>query len=111
MGAVLPSVKTTLFQPPLRNSDVPLPMQKWFLTLQNLHPMIEVDTSKSAVTETLPPAGLNAATGQSNQNAEYTFVASGAHPLTISGASGGDVAITNGVARFKSNGASWIRIA
>ena len=110
MGAVLPSVKTTLFQPPLRNSDVPLPMQKWFLTLQNLHPMFEVDTSKGAAIETLPPAGLNTATGQSNQNSEYIYVASGAHTLTIVGASGGNAVITNAVARFKSNGAIWIRV-
>ena len=105
------STKTTLFAPPLRNSNLQEPIQKWLLSLQNLHPMIEVDTSKSAVTETLPPAGLNAATGQSNQNAEYTFVASGAHPVTIIGGSGGNVVITNGVARFKSNGALWRRIS
>ena len=102
------STKTVLFQPPLRNSDVPLPMQKWFLTLQNLHPMIEVDTSNGAITETLPPAGLNEATGQSNQNAEHTYVSLGAHPLTIQGAAT-PVVITGAgsVAQFKSNGTVW----
>lgn len=105
------SSKTVLFAPPLRNSQVPETLQKWFLTLQNLHPMIEVDTTSGAMTETLPPAGLNAATGQSNQNAEYTFVASGPNALTIEGATGGNIVIMNGVARFKSNGVIWIRIS
>ena len=74
--------------------------------------MIEADTTAGPVEETLPPAGLNAATGQSNQNAEYTYVSLGAHPLTILGASV-TVIITGAglVARFKSNGVVWRRIS
>jgi len=107
----MPTTRTILFAPPLRHSEVPVPLQKWLLTLQNLHPMVEVDTSSGDVVETLPLAGLDQTTGQSNQNVEYVYTKTSAdvNTVTINGAASGPVVLTaqHEVARFKSNGTVW----
>src|SRR5258708_5614536 len=110
----MPITETVLFPPPLRNSGLSEPIQKWLLSLQNLVPMEEGDTTSGNLTFALPPAGLNAATGQSNQNRELTIVKTSgdANTLTITGAAGGSVVLTTNSgtgsrARFKSNGTLW----
>lgn len=111
----MPIVETVLFAPPLRNANLSEPIQKWLLSIQNLHPLEEADTTAGNLVFTLPPAGLNAATGQSNQNREYICmkVSADANTFTINGAAGGPVVLAaNGaVARFKSNGTLWRRVA
>lgn len=103
--------RTDLFEP----KNVPREVLPYLFTLQRRQPMIEIDTTDGPETYPLPNAGLDAGnTGQSNQNAEYTVVktSADANAVTITGASGGDVSLTTSgqVARFKSNGTSWIRL-
>ena len=81
------------------------------LTVQNHLPLIEVDTTLGNEIETLPPAGLNSATGQSNQNQEITYVkaSSDGNTVTINGAQLGAVTLVaqGDFAKFKSNGTVW----
>ena len=106
--------KTTLQPPPLRYSQIEPPVQKYFLTLQNAHPMVEIDTTLGNYNYPLPAAGFNPTTGQTNQNAEYvvTKTSSDANTVTITGAASGTVILANSgdFARFKSNGAVWRRV-
>jgi hypothetical protein len=105
---------TVLFPPPQRNSGIPDSLLKWFFSLQNLHPMEEIDTTAGNVVFALPAAGLSGTTGQSNQNMEVTVVKTSgdANTVTVTGASGGPVVLTTNSgagshARFKSNGTLW----
>lgn len=110
------TTQTTLFPPPLRDSDFPKPLQNYLFTLQMLHPLVEVDTAAGPVVIALPNAGLdNSQTGQSNQNQEIIYVKTSAdvNTVTISGAVGGNQVLNaqspnaGSVMRFKSNGAVW----
>lgn len=89
-------------------------MLKWLFSVQMLMPLIAVDTSGGDYTETVPPAGLNATTGQSNQNMERTYVKSSAdgHTYTLHGVEGGDLTLTAqyGFFKIKSDGTNWWKI-
>src|SRR5882724_1062248 len=106
--------QTTLFPPPLRGSELSQPEQKWLLTLQMLHPLIEVDTAAGNVVIALPAAGLNTTTGQSNQNQELIYIktTADANTVTINGGQGGPVTLIGqyDIARYKSNGTVWYRV-
>lgn len=86
-------------------------MQLWFFTLQNAHPLHTVDTSKGSYSEAPPPAGLNEATGQTNQNVEitYTKTSADANTFTLTGVEGGPYMLhaQYDVIRIKSDGTSW----
>lgn len=108
--------QTTLFPPPLRDSQLSKPEQQWLFSVQMLHPMIEVDTTAGNVVIALPKAGLNnSATGQSNQNQELIYVktSADANTVTITGGVGGNQVLTaqtpaaGSCVRFKSNGTDW----
>lgn len=108
------SSQTQLFPPPLRDSNVSEPLKRWLLTLQYLLPLVTIDTTAGPVVDTLPPAGLNSSTGQSNQNAEivYRKTSADANTVTINGSADGPIVLTSNAgaasrARFKSNGTSW----
>jgi hypothetical protein len=111
------TTQTQLFPPPTRSQAVDekgflgIPLRQWLFTLQNLLPLIVVDTSAGNVTQALPPAGLNSSTGQSNQNMEITFLKStaDAHTVTVTGAQGGSQTLVAQFEfrRFKSDGTSW----
>lgn len=110
-------MQSALFPPPTRSNAVDSkgflaePLKLWLFTLQNLLPLITVDTSAGSFDETAPPAGLNAATGQSNQNMEITYVKSSAdgNSYTLHGVEGGDIVISAQFAFFKikSDGTNW----
>lgn len=95
------------------------PMEAWHLNLQLHQPMREVDTSGGNYGEAPPPAGLNTATGQSNQNQEITFVKISAdgNTWTLSGVGGnlplGPYTLTTRgqVLKIKSNGTVWYKSA
>ena len=59
--------------PPTQYSDLEESIQKYLLTLSALMPLYEVDTTAGSYSEA-PPAGLNNATGQSNQSMEITYI-------------------------------------
>ncbi len=105
------STKTVLFPPPVRGSTLSDSEQKWLFTIQNLLPLFVVDTSAGPVVQNLPAAGLNNSTGQSNQNAEYTYLkkSADANAVTINGAVGGPYMLVaqNEFRRFKSDGTNW----
>lgn len=107
-------IKTILFDPPVRKSNIEEPVKKYLFTLQNLLPLNTVDTTAGNVALDLPPAGLNNSTGQSNQNQEITFrkTSSDGNTVTINGsADGPQVLSTNTGAtsrvKFKSDGTDW----
>jgi hypothetical protein len=109
-----PSTQTVLFPPPTRGSNVQAPLQGWLLTLQNLHPLVTIDTTAGNVVIDLPPAGLNTSTGQSNQNQEITFrkTSPDANTVTINGAEDGPQVLTTNTGttsrvRFKSDGTDY----
>lgn len=114
------TVETDLFPPPLRSqvqdgfNNLAQPYQKWLLTLQALLKLRVVDTTAAGYAETPPPAGLNTATGQSNQNAEIAYVKKSAdgNTFTLNGVQGGPYTLTAQFAfvRIKSDGTLWWRV-
>lgn len=110
----MPTVQTTLPPPPLRFSDLPKPLQAWHLNLQRHQPLNLADTSAGSEVVELPPAGLDVATGQTNQNQELTYrkVSADANTLTVTGSADGPQVLTKNsgsgsVVRFKSDGTDW----
>lgn len=105
---------TVLFDPPVRFTQLEEPIRKYLFTLQNLLPLNLVDTTAGNVVITLPPAGLNASTGQSNQNQEITYRKTSAdgNTVTINGSADGAQILTSNTGassrvRFKSDGTAW----
>lgn len=115
----MPVSQTQLFPPPTRSAAVDdkgflgIPLRQWLFTLQNLLPLVTVDTSGGNVVQAAPPAGLNSTTGQSNQNMEITYVKSSSdgNSFTLTGIQGGSVVISAQYAHFKikSDGTNWWR--
>ncbi len=113
------TVKSTLFAPAIRaalvkpDGTISDSLQKWLFSVQNLHPLITVDTSGGSFAETLPPAGGNTNVGQSNQNQELTFIkiSSDGNTFTLNGAIGGSLTLTAHLAvlKVKSDGTNWYR--
>lgn len=103
--------QTQLFPPPLRESKLSLPEQKYLATLQYLLPLRLVDTSGGPYAEALPAAGLNQTTGQSNQNQEliYKKTSADGNVFTLTGAAEGPQTLTTQYAmiRLKSDGTNW----
>ena len=113
--------QTQLFPPPIRTNAVDskgylaIPLRQWLFTLQNLLPLVTVDTTAGDAVLALPAAGLNSTTGQSNQNMEITYrkISADANTVTITGSADGPQVLTTGDAsatsrvRFKSDGTSW----
>jgi hypothetical protein len=115
----MPSTQTQLFPPPLQSKAVDddgslsKPMVGYLFTLQNLLPLRVVDTSGGSYAETPPPAGLNATTGQSNQNMEITYVKSSASGVfTLDGIEGGPYTLAGQFAflKIKSDGTNWWKV-
>lgn len=116
-----PIVQTQLFPPPTDSLAVDerkrfaLPARQWLFTVQNLLPLVAVDTSTGNQVIALPPAGLNSSTGQSNQNMEMTFrkTTLDANTVTITGSADGPQVLTTGDntptsrVKFKSDGTVW----
>lgn len=112
------TTQTQLFAPPTRSNAVDakgflaIPFRQWLFTLQNLLPLVEVDTLGGDEVLQLPPAGLNENTGQSNQNQEIVYVktSSDGNTASITGAETGAIILRKqwDSARFKSDGTNWI---
>ena len=115
----MPVTQTKLFEPPAQSKAVDdsqrlaPPLRDWLFSVQNLLPLVVVDTSGGNIVQAVPAAGLNSTTGQSNQNMEITFVKSSAdgNSFTLNGVQGGAIVISLQYARFKikSDGTSWWR--
>jgi len=113
--------QSTLFQPPTRSNAVDdkgylaAPLRQWLFSVQNLLPLVTVDTTAGAEVIDAPPAGLSTATGQSNQNMEITYIKSSAdgNTVTINGVEGGPIVLNAQFqsAKIKSDGSSWWRTA
>ena len=112
------TTQSQLFAPPTRSNAVDgkgflaIPFRQWLFTLQNLLPLVEVDTSGGDEVLQLPPAGLNENTGQSNQNQEIVYVktSSDGNSASITGAETGAIILRKqwDSARFKSDGTNWV---
>lgn len=115
------TTQTELFEPPAQSLAVDEsrrlapPLRQWLFSVQNLLPLVVIDTAAGSFAETVPPAGLNSTTGQSNQNMEITYVKSSAdaNSFTLHGVEGGDIVISAQYAKFKvkSDGTNWWRTA
>lgn len=115
----MPVTQTQLFPPPVRSVAIDEsdrlsdPLRLWLFSVQNLLPLVVVDTSGGNIAQTVPAAGLNSTTGQSNQNMEITYLKSSGdgNSFTLHGVQGGDIVISAQYARFKikSDGTSWWR--
>jgi hypothetical protein len=107
----MPSTQSIRRLPPTRNANLTKEMQYWELETQSSHPLVTVDTSKSGYSEAPPPAGLNQATGQTNQNVEitYTKTSADANIFTLNGVQGGPYMMKGkfDVIRIKSDGTNW----
>ena len=113
--------QSILFPPPTRANAVDskgflsIPFRQWLFSVQNLLPLVTIDTSAGDVTLALPPAGLNTATGQSNQNMEITYrkITMDANTATLTGSADGPVVLTMGDGsaasrvKFKTDGTNW----
>src|SRR3954468_15593803 len=117
----MPTATTVLFPPPIRGAiadavgKVTRTFQQWLFTLQNQSQLKLVDTSAGDYSEALPPAGLNATTGQSNQNQRLTYkkVSSDGHTFSLTGAPEGTQTLTGQWSKvtLQSNGTSWYVVA
>lgn len=113
----MPTTQTIRRLPPTRHAKLPDEMVYWELETQGHHPMRTVDTSKGAYTEAPPEAGLNQSTGQTNQNAEISFVktSSDAHVFTLAGPNlplGPYMLTVRGDhIKIKSDGTDWWKVA
>lgn len=109
--------QTQLFPPPNQSKAVDEKgyftntQQQWQFTLQNLLPLVTVDTTTGNVVIDPPAPGLNSTTGQSNQNMEITYVKSSAdgNTVTVNGVEGGPyvLAARYDFLKIKSDGTSW----
>jgi hypothetical protein len=114
------TVETFMIPPPLRSKvqdgfeNLTQPYQYWLQAIQHLLKLRVVDTTAGGYAEVPPPAGLNAATGQSNQNAEIVYVKKSAdgNTFTLNGVQGGPYTLTAQFAfvRIKSDGTLWWRV-
>lgn len=112
-----PTTQTQLFPPPTDSTAVDekrrfaLPARQWLFSIQNLLPLITVDTSGGNFAQDTPPAGLSGSTGQSNQNMEITYkkVSADGNTFTLNGVSDGVQTLTaqNAFFKIKSDGTSW----
>ncbi len=104
------TTQTTLFDPPVRRSNLEDPIKKYLFTIQQLHPLRAVDTTNGGYGETPPPAGVEA-TGQSNQNMEITYIktSSDGNTFTLSGVEGGPYHLMAqyDVIKIKSDATNW----
>lgn len=113
----MPTTKVTRRPPPLRFADLNKAMQAWELETQQAAPLHKVDTSAGNETQTPPAAGLDATTGQTNQNQEITYVkvSADANVFTLEGDNlplGPFMLTTQGqVLKIKSDGTDWFRSA
>ena len=109
------TTKTQLFDPPTQYSDLEESIQKYLLTLSALMPLYEVDTTAGSYSEAPPPAGLNNATGQSNQSMEITYIKTSAdgNVFTLTGVEGGPYTLTAQfqTLKIKSNATFWYKTA
>lgn len=108
------TTQTKLFDPPVRDAGLQDGIVKYLYTLQALHPLYQVDTSQGSYAETPPPAGLNASTGQSNQNMEISYLKTSAdgNTFTLNGVQLGPYTLTaQGQAlKIKSDGTLWWKV-
>ena len=113
------AIQTTLFPPPNQSRAVDEKgfftesQQQWQFTLQRRAPLVEVDTTTGNLVQSVPAAGLDSSTGQSNQNQEITYVKVSAdgNSFTLNGVASGAIVISAQYAFFKikSDGSHWYR--
>lgn len=115
----MPTTQTVLFPPPTRDTTLSKPEQWYLLTLQMLLPLRIVDTTAGSYGEAPPAPGLNATTGQSNQNQEiiYKKTSADGNTFTLTGTASaplpeGPLALTAQYAffRIKSDGTNWWKV-
>lgn len=108
------SVRTALTPYSVRNSNLSQTDAKYMLTLQQAQPLTLVDTSAGSYSETLPPAGPNPSTGQSNMGQELIFrkISADGNTFMLTGSADGPLTLTApaSVVRVKSNGIEWRQV-
>jgi hypothetical protein len=107
----MPTTQTQLFPPPMRGTALSQSDQLYLASLQYLLPLRLVDTTAGPYSEALPPAGVNASTGQSNQNQEliYKKTSADVNVFTLTGAAEGPQTLTvqYSMIRLKSDATNW----
>lgn len=113
------TTKSTLYSLPQRAKLDPA-FQQWLLpAVQDRLPLNLVDTTTGPYAEGTPPAGLNTATGQSNQDQEiiYKKTSADANVFTLNGTADGPLPegplhlnAQYDFFRIKSNGSVWYRV-
>jgi hypothetical protein len=127
-GPPAPSTTTTtLYDPPLRqpiidvhgSGTITKPLQQWLFSVQKLSQLKLVDTSAGSYSELLPPAGLNATTGQSNQNQRLTYkkISADGNTFTLNGSDAGPLpegaqtlTAQYSMLTVQSDGTSWHKV-
>lgn len=105
------STKQTLPPPPTtQGSNLSPSDHQWLLIVQNLAPLVLIDTTAGPITIPLPDPGV-AASGQTGQGKEiiYKKISADGNTATITGGAEGPQTITLQYAaiRFKSDGTDW----
>lgn len=101
----------TLPPPPTtQGSNLSAADHRWLLIVQNLMPLVLVDSTSGPVTIALPDAGV-AASGQTGQGKElvYKKISADSNLVTITGGAEGPQTFSTqyfGI-RFKSDGTDW----
>lgn len=114
----MPTTQTIRRQVPLKNANVTDPMKYWEMETQQSAPLHTVDTSAGPYSEAPPPPGLTSDnTGQTNQNAEFSYVkvSPDANTWTLAGDNlplGPYTLTAQGDSlKIKSDGAHWWKVA
>lgn len=113
----MPTTQTIAPPPPYgsdKQIDPTSPLGNYIQTLQQLHPLREVDTSGGNYNENVPPPGNNSTTGMSNQNQEIIYIKKSADGNTFTLNAGPNfpqgpktLVAQYDKLRIKSNGSLW----
>jgi hypothetical protein len=118
----MPTATTALQDPPLRDKiadavgRLTRSLASWLFVVQNQQQLKLVDTTAGNYAEATSSAGLNTATGRSNQNQEIVFkkISADGNTFTLNASANGPLpegplTLTAQWAklRIKSNGTSW----
>lgn len=107
-------MSTTQTMPPpptTQNSNLSPSDHRWLLIMQNLLPLVIVDSTSGPLSIALPDPGVDASSGQTGQSKEiiYKKISVDSNVVTITGGAEGSQTLTLQYAgiRFKSDGTDW----
>jgi hypothetical protein len=105
------TTETTLPPPTTQGSNLSASDHRWLLIVQQMAPLVLIDTTTGDESIALPDPGIDASSGQTGQNKEiiYKKISADSNTASITGGAEGTQTLTMQYAgiRFKSDGTDW----